>query len=151
MTSHLVIGGLLALLVPMSAAAQDAIVVRSDALVWKAPPFLQTGAQFAVVMGDPAKEGPYVVRVKFPAGFKVAPHMHPNDESLTVLQGAFHLGTGDKFDEAKAQTVKLGDYARVAKGTSHFGWAEGESILQLQSVGPAAFNYVNPADDPRKK
>jgi glycyl-tRNA synthetase alpha subunit len=35
--------------------------------------------------------------------------------------------------------------------TRHFGFFNEETILQVHGVGPWAINYVNPADDPRKK
>lgn len=37
------------------------------------------GAQYAVVHGDPAKAGTYVVRVRFPAGVMDYPHSHSAD------------------------------------------------------------------------
>ena len=37
-----------------------------------APPALEKGAQVAVLSGDPGKAGPFVIRLKAPAGFKVA-------------------------------------------------------------------------------
>jgi hypothetical protein len=33
----------------------------------------------------------------------------------------------------------------------HFLWTKEEAITQVHGVGPWAINYVNPADDPRKK
>src|SRR5262245_16750157 len=75
------------------ASAQQATVVDADALKWgPASPALPPGAQGAALVGDPAKEGGYVTRVKFPAGYKVAPHVHPNDENVTVISGMFHIG-----------------------------------------------------------
>ena len=35
--------------------------------------------------------------------------------------------------------------------TTHFAWTSVETIVQVHGVGPWAVNYVNPADDPRKK
>jgi hypothetical protein len=32
----------------------------------------------------------------------------------------------------------------------HFAWAEGETELQISSIGPWGITYLNPADDPRK-
>ncbi len=36
-------------------------------------------------------------------------------------------------------------------GTHHFAWSEGETIVQVHSVGPWGVTYVDPADDPRKQ
>src|SRR5205823_675391 len=63
-------------LAPMSATAQDAhSIVQANAVKWApAPPALPKGAQIAVMAGDPGKEGPFAIRLKFPAGYKVPPH-----------------------------------------------------------------------------
>ena len=86
------------------ALAQDHhATVQADGLKWSAPAAYAPGAQIAVVRGDPSKEGLYVVRLKVPAGFKIAPHTHPNDENVIVLSGSFNIGTGDKLDPARAR------------------------------------------------
>ena len=46
---------------------------------------------------------------------------------------------------------KAGGLAHMPKGTEHFAWVSEDTIIQLHGVGPAGVNYVNPADDPRKK
>jgi quercetin dioxygenase-like cupin family protein len=143
---------LLAVSITCSAIAQEAIVAQPDTLKWGAgPPFLPTGPQSVIISGDPTKEGPYVLRLKFPAGFKIAPHMHPNDENVTVISGMFHFGVGEKFDESKAQAVKPGGFVQAPKGVKHYAWASQETVIQLHGVGPAGVTFVNPADDPRKK
>ncbi len=135
-----------------SAIAQEAAVSQADNLKWgPATPALSTGAQGVTLVGDPSKEGLYVVRVKFPAGYKIAPHSHPNDENVTVISGMFHFGIGDKFDESKGQAIKPGGYALAPKGVKHFAWASQETVIQLHGMGPQNLNYVNDADDPRKK
>jgi uncharacterized protein DUF4437 len=53
---------------------------------------LPKGAHIAVLYGDPDKAEPFVFRLKFPAGYKVAAHIHPNDYDLTVLSGTMYLG-----------------------------------------------------------
>ncbi len=89
--------------------------------------------------------------MKLPAGFKVAPHTHPNDENVTVISGTFHIGIGDTVDESKGQAVKPGGFLQVPKGVQHFAWASQDTVIQLHGVGPGGLAYVNAADDPRKK
>src|SRR5262245_3228339 len=45
-----------------------------------APAMLPPGAEAAVLFGDPSKEGLFVLRLKFPKGYRVPPHKHPVDE-----------------------------------------------------------------------
>lgn len=138
---------------PMLALASDDhhVTLQADALKWTAPAAYAKGAQFAVLKGDPTKEGVYVVRLKVPAGFRIAAHTHPNDENVTVLSGTFNIGNGPTLDETKGVSVKAGGYSFVAKGMQHYAWFPEETVIQLHGIGPQGITYVNPADDPRKK
>lgn len=153
MKKSLVIAALLTISFPICATAQDHhATVQSDAVKWgPGPAAYPSGAQFAVISGDPTKEGLYVVRLKVPAGYKIAPHTHPNDENVTVLSGSFNIGTGDKADQTKGTMLKAGGYSRVAKAMSHYAWFTEETVLQLHGQGPQGITYVSPGDDPRKK
>jgi quercetin dioxygenase-like cupin family protein len=128
------------------------IVARPDDIQWgPAPPALPAGAKAAVLVGDPTKAVPYVIRVKFPDGYKVPPHWHPTDENVTVIQGTFMVGKGDKFSADHTETLPAGSFMRMPKEMHHFAWAKGETIVQVHGVGPFEVNYVNADDDPRKK
>ncbi|HJZ53816.1 MAG TPA: cupin domain-containing protein [Gemmataceae bacterium] len=129
------------------------VAVRPDAIKWgPAPPGLPPGAQAAVLVGDPTKSGvPYVIRAKLPDGYRVPPHWHPADENITVLQGTLLVGEGEKLDPSKTEELPAGSFARMPKTMRHFAIAKGETIIQLHGTEPFEINYVNPADDPRKK
>ena len=75
-----------------------------------APPFFPKGAEFAVLSGDPSKDGLYVVRLKMPAGYKIPAHNHPTTENVTVVSGNFHIGMGDHLDEKKGIELTSGGY-----------------------------------------
>jgi quercetin dioxygenase-like cupin family protein len=132
-------------------AADDHVAVSADQLKWgPAPPAFPKGAQIAVLAGSPSKDGLYVLRLKVPAGYKVPPHIHPNDENITVISGTFNIGMGGAFNEKSGQAVKVGGFVHMPKGMQHFAWFTEESIIQLHGMGPQDITYVNPADDPRK-
>ena len=125
-------------------------VMKPSDLKWSdAPPGLPAGAKMAVLNGDPTQNGPFTVRLKAPAGYKVMPHMHPTDERLTVISGSFRIGMGEKFDEASMQQMGPGSYIVLPSGMAHFAGGTKEAIVQIDSEGPFQINYVNPADDPR--
>jgi quercetin dioxygenase-like cupin family protein len=148
----MLIGSLALGLLPLTAIAADQhVAVSPDSLKWgPAPPAFPKGAETSILAGDPSKEGPYAYRIKVPAGYKVPPHQHPADENVTVISGSFHVGMGDKFDEASGRMVKAGGFAHVSKGMSHYAWFTEPTIIQVHGVGPSGITYVNPADDPRK-
>lgn len=99
-------------------------------------------AEVAVIEGDPAKAGvPYVIRIKAPDGEKVAPHWHPGDEHLTILQGTFVLGMGEKYSDNEGTDLRVGSYAKVPKRMWHFGRMKGETIVQVNGIGPFVINF----------
>src|SRR6478609_3105207 len=125
------------------------VVVTPDKIQWgPAPPVFPAGAQFAVIAGDPGKPGPFIVRLKFPDGYRVMPHWHPTAENVTVISGEFHVGMGDKFDESSMLTLPAGSVGVVPVHHNHYAMAKGETIVQVHATGPFKLIYVNPADDP---
>jgi len=133
-------------------AEQSHTMITPNDVKWgPVPPALPAGAQFAVLSGDPLKAGPFTIRLKAPAGYKIMPHWHPTDENVTVLEGTFAMGVGDKFDEAAAHDMTAGSFVRMPKGTRHYAMAKGETVVQVHAIGPFVINYVNPNDDPRKQ
>ena len=121
-------------------------------LVWgPAPAVFPAGAKMAVLQGDPSKSELFTVRLDMPDGYKIAPHWHPTDESVTVISGAFQIGMGDKADMSKSLTLKTGEFAIAGANMHHFAQAKGHTVVQVHAMGPFALTYVNAADDPTKK
>lgn len=116
-----------------------------------APPLIPPGAQFAVVAGDPGKEGLFTIRLKMPANYKVPAHHHPTDEFVTVISGDFRVGLGDKLDMNKGQSLKAGAFGEMPAGMNHYAWTTEETVVQIAGPGPFAVIYANPADDPSKQ
>jgi Domain of unknown function (DUF4437) len=94
---------------------------------------------------------PYTTLVKLRDGFKVPPHWHPTDENVTVLKGTLLVGKGEKCDAAATEALPAGGFLRMPRTMRHFTMDKGETVLQVHGIGPFEINYVNPADDPRKK
>lgn len=136
----------------MPASHPQHVLVTPGDLTWQeGPPSLPQGAQFAVVEGDPKKEGLFTMRVKLPAHYRVPAHWHPADEHVTVISGTFHMGTGDVLDTAQGKALPVGSFALMPAQMHHFAWTTDEAIIQLHGTGPWQINYINPADDPRKQ
>jgi mannose-6-phosphate isomerase-like protein (cupin superfamily) len=117
-----------------------------------APPFLPTGAQLAVLEGDPmASSGDYTIRLKMPDGYKIAPHTHPYRENVTVISGTLKVGMGDQFDASKMMRFGAGSFAYLDPSVHHYAAASGETVIQIHGTSPVKFNYINSADDPTPK
>ena len=152
MTRIMLVSAVVLGLLPLSTVAADEHVMAApDSLKWgPGPASLPKGAELVVIAGDPGKEGPFVFRLRLPAGYKVPPHTHPADENVTVISGTFNIAMGDKFDESKGTALKAGGFFKAPRGMTHYAWFTEPTVLQMHGVGPWGFTYVNPADDPRK-
>ena len=125
------------------------VTPAEDVTFQPGPPTLPEGAQIAVLLGHPAEEGAFVIRFKFPAGFEVPPHRHSKEEHLTVLSGRFGMSPGAVLDKTGVTPLTPGGFVRIPAGLSHFAWAEEETVVQLNGMGPFDIIYVDEADDPR--
>ena len=129
------------------------VLVAPDEIEWvPISPKLPPGGLVSVLSGDPSVPGePYVFRAKLPDGYSVPPHWHPSDENVTVIQGLFTLGFGERFDEEALREYPVGSYVTLPKDVPHFNRMKGETILQFHGIGPYDIVYVDPADDPRNQ
>ena len=105
-----------------AAAGSDHRISNLDQLQWgPAPPSLPPGAEAAVMSGDPAKKGYFVIAIRGPQGYKVPPHWHSTDERVTVLSGNFTMGMGDRLDTAAGTALTAGGYAMMPRRTHRSG------------------------------
>ena len=104
---------------PLHSVAGKLEIVMPDQLKWTDPPAgaargtpsvePEGALRYALIHGDPLKPGaPFAFRYRCSSGYKVAPHWHPVDENIAVLQGTFSVGTGDKFDPTHMQDIPTG-------------------------------------------
>jgi quercetin dioxygenase-like cupin family protein len=121
----------------------ESLAIAPDEIVWKAAPFGR-GPETAIMYGDPTKSGPYVLRVKFPAGLKLMPHFHPDEwRTGVVLSGTYYFGLGEQWDETKLKSYSAGTFFSEPKGTPHFVWAkDGEVIVQFTAMGPTGVTMI---------
>lgn len=121
-------------------------------LKWVDAPSIGPGAKLAMIEGDLKAAGPITFRVKVPAKFKVGVHTHPIIEHVTVISGAFYLGIGEKFDASQAREYSTGAVTIMPPGMPMYAFTKSKgAIIQVHGVGPWGINYLDPADDPRKK
>lgn len=125
---------------------------QGGSVAWgPAPAVFPAGAKFAVLQGDPSQAGVFTVRLDMPDGYTIAPHFHPTDEHITVIQGTFLVGLGDKLDFTNPLTLAPGGFATAPANHHHYARAKGHTVVQVHGMGPFSLTYVNPADDPQQK
>ncbi len=139
-----------ALLASAARAAEDHVLIEADDFAYRpGPASLAEGASYSVLHGDPSGEGLFAMRLKLPDGFHIAPHFHGQPEIVTVISGTFRIGMGKNADPDAATALEPGGFFAFAPGMAHYAYAEGETVIQLNSAGPWTITYVKEDDDPR--
>jgi quercetin dioxygenase-like cupin family protein len=124
-------------------AEPDYRETAANAIMWHPFPNDTSGAQIAIMAGDPTKPGLYTIRLRMPDGYKIMPHWHPQTEYTTVLSGTLLYGAGDKWEEAAMHTLAPSGFLAMTARTHHYAAARGETIVQVSSIGPAERILVN--------
>ena len=104
------------------------------------------GMEQAKLVGDPTKPGPYTIRLKFPAGYKLAPHMHPDSREVTILSGTWYTGYGEKFDEGALKALPAGSFYTEPSNLPHFVEVREPVLIQVSGTGPSGRMFVDPAN-----
>lgn len=148
--SLLAAGAMMAAAVPTVSIAEEPVQLTPGEIEWSpGPPSIPEGAEAAVLYGNPGEEGVFALRLKLPDGYHVAPHFHPEPEIVTVISGTFRIGHGENADRDETQALEPGGFFAFPPGMAHYAYSEGETVIQLNSIGPWALEYVNAEDDPR--
>jgi quercetin dioxygenase-like cupin family protein len=141
--------GMMAVVLIAEALAQtDAggvVALTPDEMKWKSQGALAArGLQQINLVGDPAKPGPYTLRLKFPKGYRIAPHTHPDAREVTILSGLFATGYGETFDDAKLKVLPAGSFYTEPANLPHFIEIKEDTVLQVSGTGPSGRQFVGP-------
>lgn len=122
---------------------KEVVGLTPEQVRWFTPPYYNDGRQRAQLFGDSSKGGAWVDRVKIPSGKRILAHTHPQDELVTVIEGTWYLGTGERFDSAKVKGYPAGSFIVIPAGVPHFVAAkEGSVIVQLSGSEVFRTDYL---------
>lgn len=98
----------------------------------------QSGADTAVMKGDPDKPGLYIVLTRWNPHHMSHPHFHANDRYITVLSGTWWVGTGAKYDPDSTVAMPTGTFVTHFAKQIHYDGAKDEPVvLEIVGEGPA--------------
>lgn len=132
---------------PSRAIAQSApagvIELAPSEVQWRPRPGPVQGLEQSDLLGAQDKAGPYVVRHKFPTGFKAQPHTHPDTKQYTIISGTWCIGYGETFDSTKLKCLPAGSFYTEPANTPHFVEVRDAVVIQVSGVGPSGTAAVH--------
>jgi quercetin dioxygenase-like cupin family protein len=122
---------------------KEILGLTPELVQWFTPSYYKDGRQRAQLFGDSSQDGVWVDRVKIPAGMRVLAHTHPHDEMVTVIEGTWYLGEGERFDPTKLKGYRAGSFIVIPAGIPHFvATKENGVIVQLSGTGKFGTDYL---------
>jgi len=126
-------------------AEPEVMALAPSEMKWSAQGGLALpGLEQTTLIGDPSKPGPYTIRLKFPAGFKVAPHTHPDSREVTVLSGTWYTGYGDKVEPSNLKELPAGSFYTEPANIAHYVEIREPTMIQVSGIGPSGRKFVGP-------
>jgi len=145
--------GLLAAGLTLGAAAvaqtgANVVVLTPAEMKWTSQgAYARPGMEQTNLVGDPAKPGPYTMRLRFPKGYRVEAHTHPDSREVTIISGVFATGYGEKFDSEKLKVLPAGSFYTEPANFPHFIEIREETVLQVSGTGPSGRLYIDRPDE----
>jgi quercetin dioxygenase-like cupin family protein len=126
-----------------SQSKKEIVGITAEQVRWFTPPYYKDGRQRAQLFGDSSQGGAWVDRVRIPARMRVLAHTHPQDEVVTVIEGTWYVGEGERFDAAKLQGYPAGSFIVIPSGTPHFvATNNGAVVVQLSGTEKFRTDYL---------
>ena len=128
---------------PAEKSKKEIVGFTANAVRWFTPAYYRDGRQRARLFGDSSRGGNWIDRVKIPGDARVLAHTHPQDELVTVIEGTWYVGEGERFDAAKLQGYPAGSFIVIPAGTPHFvATNNGAVVVQLSGTEKFRTDYL---------
>jgi uncharacterized RmlC-like cupin family protein len=122
---------------------KEIVGLTPEQVRWFTPSYYTDGRQRAQLFGDSSQGGAWIDRAKIPSGMRALAHTHPQDELVTVIEGTWYLGAGERFDSAKLKAYPAGSFIVIPAGVPHFVAAkEGAVMVQVSGTGQFRTDYL---------
>jgi len=127
----------------LNKSQKEIVGITPQDVRWFTPPYYTDGRQRAHMLGDSSQDGTWVDRVRIQRDARVLAHTHPQDEIVTVIEGTWYLGQGEKFDVAKLKAYPAGSFVVIPAGIPHFvATKQDPVIVQLNGNGKFGTDYL---------
>jgi quercetin dioxygenase-like cupin family protein len=101
------------------------------------------GIRTAVILGDPAKPGPYTIRLSVPAHTRIQAHTHRDNRTAVVVAGTWYFG----YAGAAEKALPAGSFYTEPAGVAHFAETKADPVqVYITGEGPTDTAYATAGD-----
>lgn len=101
------------------------------------------GIRTTVLLGNPAKPGPYAIEIRVPPHTRIAPHTHRDARSAVVVSGTWYFGYGSALTEDRLKQLPAGSFYTEPADDAHFALTRDEpAVVYITGVGPTDTRFT---------
>ena len=101
------------------------------------------GIRTTIVAGDPAKAGPYTIRLTIPPNTRIQAHTHRDNRSAVVVSGMWYYGYGPTAKVDAERALPARSFYTEPAGVAHFAETKAEAAeVYITGDGPTDTRYV---------
>src|SRR5690242_4402671 len=109
-------------------------------------------SETAILYGDPSREGPYGLLIKWHPGNFSRPHFHDQTRYIYVVSGTWWVSSSNVYDERTTYPFHAGTFSTDVANMTHWdGCRTGESepaVILLTGIGPVKTVSVDESGKP---
>lgn len=101
------------------------------------------GIRTTVLLGDPAKPGPYTIEIRVPPHTRIAAHTHRDPRSAVVVSGQWFFGYGAALAEERLKRLPAGSFYTEPANDAHFAMTRDEpAVVYITGEGPTDTRFT---------
>ena len=128
--------------VASQAQAPAPVALTPDEMTFSTEGLALPGMGQVNLVGNPNQPGPYTVRLRFPDGYRIEPHYHPDAREVTILSGTYLTGYGSVFSPESLKELPAGSFYTEPANMPHFIVTRGPVTIQVSGLGPSSRSFV---------
>lgn len=134
-----------ALLLAVATAAPTPVLLQPSQQHWVPGTGGMKGIAISTLLGGLDKPGPFVVRLRLPAGASWPAHYHKYRLNASVISGELLLGLGTTVDRAKMVAYPAGSFISIPANTPYYDATNGVTVVEESGQGPVVSILAAPA------
>lgn len=132
------------LLLAVSASNSTPTLLQPSQQHWVQGTGGMKGIAISSLLGGLDKPGPFVVRLRLPAGASWPAHYHKYRLNASVISGELLLGMGNIVNRRKMVAYPAGSFVSIPPNTPYYDAARGVTVVEESGIGPVITTVVAP-------
>lgn len=134
-----------AFLLAVATATPTPVLLQPSQQHWVPGTGAMKGIAISTLLGGLDKPGPFVVRLRLPAGASWPAHFHKYRLNASIISGELLLAMGTKVNRKNMVAYPAGSFISIPARTPYYDATNGVTVVEESGQGPVVSILAAPA------